>query len=143
MLYRQVCPYIGLSRPAPSHPREKPTNTSGVVFHHSQSFRLFLRRTPSASSLFGPRLIVLWEAAVTFSLVSSSYSFFSLFHAETQGTHIICMYLVQVFALECYMRRRGRLAFHRPLSFILDVASTILVQLHTRLCCVYTRPTRY
>ena len=49
----------------------------------------------------------------------------------------VCMY-VQVFALECLMRKRGRVAFHRPLNFIFDVARTILVQLHTRPCCVYT-----
>ena len=33
------------------------TKTSGVVFHDSQSSKLFLRRTPLAFSLFGPLLI--------------------------------------------------------------------------------------
>ena len=38
------------------------------------------------------------------------------------------------------MRGRGRVEFRRPLNFIFDVAAvagTVLVQLHTRLCCVY------
>ena len=35
------------------------------------------------------------------------------------------------------MRERGREVFHRPLNFSFDVAGTILLQLHTRLCCVH------
>lgn len=112
------------------------TNTSVAVFHHYPNSKLFLRRTPSwplpclscfiflgRSSNFPACLVIV----LLFSLLDAWYRY-------------VCIYVTQVFALECSTRRT---AFHHPLNFILDVEGTILVELHTRLCRVYTRPARY
>ena len=54
------------------------------------------------------------------------------------GMHLCRRFIcVEVFALERFSRRRGRVSFHRPFNF------NTVVQLRTRLCCVYMRRTRY
>ena len=131
VLYLHV--YISLSLPAPSHKREQQKRRVSCFM---------ILRVPSCS-WDAPR----WRFPCLdrFLLVGSSINFIACFVIILFILRFWCLVCicVQAFALDCSMRRRGRVAFQCPLNFIFDAAGTILVQQHTRLCCVCTRSSRY